>query len=107
VEVAGLPAAALTSVRLARSGPGWEVAITEPDNALTFAVGATDWIVAEPLDRHGDAVPVAASGGWLDDHTLRVEVIQERSGVLRWHAGSGGPALRRVLPPLRLWGVVS
>lgn len=72
---AGLPAAALTSVRLARAGPEWEVTITEPDNALAFAIGATDWIVSEPLDRRGDAVPVAASGGWLDNHTFRVEVV--------------------------------
>ena len=28
-----------------------------------------------PRDRHGDVVPVATSGGWLDDHTARVEVI--------------------------------
>ena len=28
-----------------------------------------------PRDRHGDPVPVATSGGWLDDHSLRVEVI--------------------------------
>jgi hypothetical protein len=75
VEAAGLPSASLTSVRLARAGPGWEVTLTEPDNALTFAVGSTDWLVSEPRDRRGDAIPVAASGGWLDDHTLRVEAI--------------------------------
>ncbi|PVG81507.1 serine hydrolase [Nocardioides gansuensis] len=74
-EAAGLPASTLTSVRLARAGPGWEVTITEPDNELTFAAGATDWLVSEPRDRHGDVVPVAASGGWLDDHTLRIELI--------------------------------
>jgi hypothetical protein len=62
-------------VRPAQAGPRWEVTISEPDNALTFAIGASDWIVTEPLDRHGAAVPVAASGGWLDDHTLRIEVI--------------------------------
>ncbi|HMD11047.1 MAG TPA: serine hydrolase, partial [Marmoricola sp.] len=26
-------------------------------------------------DAHGDVVPVAASGGWLDEQTLVVEVI--------------------------------
>lgn len=75
VEAAGLPAASLTSVGLARAEPGWEITISEPDNALRFAVGSSDWSVSEPRDRRGDVVPVAASGGWLDDHTLRVEVI--------------------------------
>lgn len=75
VEAAGLPSSSLTSVRLAQAGRGWEITIAEPDNALRFAVGSDDWLVSEPHDRHGDAVPVAASGGWLDDHTLRVEVI--------------------------------
>jgi hypothetical protein len=71
----GLPAAALTSVELQRGEHGLEVTITEPDNALTFPVGATDWTVSAPRDAFGDAVPVAASGGWLDDHTVRVELI--------------------------------
>jgi hypothetical protein len=31
--------------------------------------------VSTPTDSRGDPIPVAASGGWLDDHTLRVEVI--------------------------------
>jgi CubicO group peptidase (beta-lactamase class C family) len=71
----GLPAASLTGVELRRVGQQLEVTIAEPANALTFPVGATDWLCSAPRDISGDAVPVAASGGWLDDDTLRVEVI--------------------------------
>jgi CubicO group peptidase (beta-lactamase class C family) len=71
----GLPAAPLTSVALRRTDHGLEVTIAEAANALTLPVGNGDWMVSAPRDLSGDAVPVAASGGWLDDHTLRVEVI--------------------------------
>jgi CubicO group peptidase (beta-lactamase class C family) len=64
-----------TSCAVGRTGGGLEIAISEPDNALTFPVGTMEWLVSEPQDAHGDAVPVAASGGWLDDRTLLVEVI--------------------------------
>jgi CubicO group peptidase (beta-lactamase class C family) len=71
----GTPAAPLTSVALRNAGRRLEVTIAEPANALTFPVGAGGWLVSAPRDRHGDEVPVAASGGWLDDQALRVEVI--------------------------------
>jgi CubicO group peptidase (beta-lactamase class C family) len=71
----GAAQAPLTSVGLRSTGAGLEVTIAEPANALTFPVGAGDWLVSAPRDRHGDPVPVAASGGWPDDQTLRVEVI--------------------------------
>jgi CubicO group peptidase (beta-lactamase class C family) len=73
--VEGLPAAPLTSVQVGKADHGAEITIVEPANALTFPVGATDWLVSTPKDVYGSPVPVAASGGWLDDHTLRVEVI--------------------------------
>jgi CubicO group peptidase (beta-lactamase class C family) len=65
----------LTSVAVAPRADGWQVSLIEPDNALTFPVGAGAWTVSEHADRNGETIPVAASGGWLDDHTLRVEVI--------------------------------
>jgi hypothetical protein len=72
----GAAGTALTSVTVDRSGDNrLDVTIREPDNTLRFAVGSGEWLVSEPLDEHGDAVPVAASGGWLDDRTLRLEVI--------------------------------
>ena len=71
----GAPAVPLTSVELRQTDSGLEATIAEPANALTFPVGAGDWLVSAPRDGHGDTIPVAASGGWLDDHTARVEVI--------------------------------
>jgi hypothetical protein len=71
----GAPAAPLASVELRNADSGLEITIAEPANALTFPVGAGEWQVSAPRDRHGDTIPVAASGGWLDDHTARVEVI--------------------------------
>lgn len=71
----GAPAPALSSVAVGRTGNGLEVTISEPDNTLTFAVGTGQWLVSEPCDAHGDAVPVAASGGWRDDDTLLVEAV--------------------------------
>jgi CubicO group peptidase (beta-lactamase class C family) len=71
----GVAAPPLTSVELRNADRGLETTIAEPANALTFPVGAGDWLVSAPRDRHGDTIPVAASGGWLDDHTARVEVI--------------------------------
>ena len=74
-DAEGAPAAPLTSIKLRNAAHGLEVTVAEPANALSFPVGAGDWLVSAPRDRHGDAVPVAASGGWLDDRTVRVEVI--------------------------------
>ena len=65
----------LTSVTVARAGDRPEVTIAEPRNSLTFAVTDGEWLVSEPRDARGDAVPVAASGGWLDEHTFLAEVI--------------------------------
>jgi hypothetical protein len=65
----------LRSVAVTPGPGGWQLTVGEADNSLTFDVGAGDWIVSAPADEHGDPIPVAASGGWLDDHTLRAEVI--------------------------------
>jgi len=65
----------LTSIEVAPRTGGWQISLIEPDNALTLPAGTGGWAVSDPADRHGDIVPVAASGGWLDDRTLRAEVI--------------------------------
>jgi hypothetical protein len=67
--------AGLTSVEVAPGADGWQITLTEPANALAFPVGAGTWAVTTPVDSHGESIPVAASGGWLDDHTLRAEII--------------------------------
>jgi CubicO group peptidase (beta-lactamase class C family) len=65
----------LTSIEVAPRADGWQISLIEPGNALTFPVGSGGWIVSDHADGHGDIIPVAASGGWLDDRTLRAEVI--------------------------------
>lgn len=65
----------LTGMSVAQTSDGWRLTLAEPGNTLTFPVGARSWTVSTPADDHGETIPVAASGGWLDDHTLRVEVI--------------------------------
>jgi hypothetical protein len=65
----------LTSIEVTRHADGWQVSLVEPGNALTFPVGNESWTISDHADRQGDIVPVAASGGWIDDQTLRAEVI--------------------------------
>ena len=65
----------LTSIEVPPAVDGLQVTLIEPSNALTIPVGTGNWTVSTPTDSRGDTIPVAASGGWLDDHTLRVEVI--------------------------------
>lgn len=69
------PGSGFTSVGLGRVGGGLEVTLAEAGNAVTFTVGTDRWLESSPRDTHGDVVPVAASGGWDNDGTLRVEVI--------------------------------
>jgi CubicO group peptidase (beta-lactamase class C family) len=66
---------ALTSIEVVPKAGGWQISLSEPANTLTFPVGAGAWTVSAPVDIRGDAIPVAASGGWLDDRTLRAEII--------------------------------
>src|ERR1700761_204483 len=65
----------VTSVEVAPQADGWQISLIESDNALTFPVGTGGWAVSDQADRHGESIPVAASGGWLDGQTLRAEVI--------------------------------
>jgi CubicO group peptidase (beta-lactamase class C family) len=66
---------ALTAVGVAPGDAGWQLSLAEAGNALTVPVGAGAWTVSQPTDHRGDAIPVAASGGWLDGGTLRAEII--------------------------------
>lgn len=80
VPVAAGPAGAqvpvsLTAIEVAERAGGWEISLIEPANALTVPLGTGTWAVSESADRHGAAIPVAASGGWREDGTLRAEII--------------------------------
>ncbi|WP_299926087.1 serine hydrolase domain-containing protein [uncultured Nocardioides sp.] len=72
---AGETASTLSSVAVETAHGRVGITLHEPDNALTFAAGTGDWLVSEPSDDSGDGVPVAASAGWIDDDTLRIEAI--------------------------------
>jgi CubicO group peptidase (beta-lactamase class C family) len=75
IAASGDDSPALASVEVAPEAGGWQISLIEPANALTFPVGAGTWAVSSPVDSNGESIPVAASGGWLDDHTLRAEII--------------------------------
>src|SRR5262249_40909404 len=65
----------LTSVEVLPGDGGWQISLAEAGNALTVPVGSGAWAVSENAGRHGAVIPVAASGGWLRDGTLRAEII--------------------------------
>ena len=67
--------AAFSSAAVGQQAGGWQISLIEPANRLTFPVGAGSWTISTPVDSHGDTIPVAASGGWLDGGTLRAEII--------------------------------
>lgn len=69
------PSTTLSSVTMEGADGSLSITINERHNALTFAVGLGEWLVSESCDAHDDVVPVAASGGWIDNDTLRVEAI--------------------------------
>ena len=54
---------------------GWSSASTSGTTRWASAVANGEWLVSEPRDVHGDVVPVAGSGGWVDKQTLLAEVI--------------------------------
>ncbi|MGO9784678.1 MAG: serine hydrolase domain-containing protein [Streptosporangiaceae bacterium] len=66
---------AVTSVAVAAGPGGAQLSLIERANSLTFTVGLGDWAISAPADDHGAVIPVAASGGWLDDGTFRAEAI--------------------------------
>ncbi len=63
------------AVRIQPGVEGPEITLHGSGDAISFPAGSWDWSVSEPRDATGAGVPVAASGGWLDEQTLRVEVI--------------------------------
>jgi len=95
----------LTSIEVAPRTGGWQIGLIEPDNALTVLVGSGGWTVSDHADRHGNIIPVAASGGWLDEQTLRAELIFLETPH-RWTSPARCPlgpprrsgAIRRSLP---------
>ena len=84
----------LTSVEVAPRADGWQISLIEPGNALTFPVGSGGWIVSDHADRHGDTIPVAASGGWPTTRGC-----EPRSSSWKPPTGWTSPAPCPVAPP--------
>jgi CubicO group peptidase (beta-lactamase class C family) len=69
-------ASTVVSVGVQHEGAELRLTLNEADNALGLTVGTCgEWSVSTPRDARGKSVAVAASGGWSDQQTLRVEVI--------------------------------
>jgi hypothetical protein len=66
----------LTGVQLHQDGESWQLALLEDEVALRATVGTGCWHtnVAE-TDNGRTGVPVAVSGGWIDDDTFGAEII--------------------------------
>jgi CubicO group peptidase (beta-lactamase class C family) len=66
----------LTAVAVGRDGANRPtLTLVEADDAVTVPVGVGGWTVSEPPVSDGSPLPLAASGGWWDDHTLRARVV--------------------------------
>jgi CubicO group peptidase (beta-lactamase class C family) len=66
----------LSSIQLQRSDDAeWRVTLNEAANMLSFDVGSRGWAVSTPVDTAGRAIPVAATGGWVDQKSLLLNVI--------------------------------
>jgi len=100
----------LTSVTVGADPDGWTVTLADGGERHTLRLATSAWSVDEgPL-------PTAASGGWTDPDTLRVDVLfletphrltvtcslNDRTFTARWHTTPlhGGP-LRRLCAPVR------
>lgn len=95
----------LVAVTLGLGHGGWQATLHEVGSELTVVLGHGTWTVADQTET--DAVPRACTGGWLDDGTLRFEILfletpyrltvtcrlAERTFQAQWTPGPPGHAL--------------
>ncbi len=65
----------LLSVRVSTDKDGWEVTLDEAGFSLRAQLCNETWVVTEPGKDGTDVVPNACFGGWLDEDTLRFDMI--------------------------------
>jgi hypothetical protein len=66
----------LTSLQLHHDGEQWQLVLVEGEVALGATVGTGFWLTNLTETQNGrTGVPVAVSGGWIDDDTFGAEVI--------------------------------
>ena len=86
-----------TAVRVERDDDGWSVVLTDAGQDLGVRTGPEAWTTSTA------DVPVAATGGWLDEDTLELAVAFLESPhrlVLTCRSGDGTFRLRWATPPL-------
>ena len=70
------PQPTLTAVQLRQAGEFWQLTLVEGDVAFGATVGFGGWRTNLTETDYGrTGVPLAISGGWIDDDTFRAEVI--------------------------------
>jgi CubicO group peptidase (beta-lactamase class C family) len=66
----------VTGVKLHQDGEGWQLTLLEGEVALEATVGTGSWQTNLTETQNGrTGVPVAVSGGWIDDETFGAEII--------------------------------
>jgi hypothetical protein len=95
----------LTGVRLAEENGRWRLTLMEGDRALSSPVGFGEWTSnLDEVDGGEAGVPVAVSGGWTGNETLRMDVIFLETPhrlSLTCQADQGTFDASWVTPPLR------
>ncbi len=88
----------LQRVHIASNESGWQLTLSEVGWDLSSSFRSDEWVVTEPATARDKVLPTACRGGWLDEGTLRVDVIfletphrlvvtcrlPERTFVARW-----------------------
>jgi CubicO group peptidase (beta-lactamase class C family) len=62
------------SVEVLADGREWSLALVEAVSRLVARLGTDDWATSDPTGPNG-AVTLAVAGGWIDEDTLRADVI--------------------------------
>ena len=62
-------------MRVSTDKDGWEVTLDEAGFSLRAQLCNETWVVTEPGKDGSDVVPNACFGGWLDEDTLRFDMI--------------------------------
>lgn len=72
----GVAQPSLTEVRLVHDDDRWHLVLVDDGTEISAPVGSGDWETNLDATEYGaSGVPVAVSGGWLDEDTFRADVI--------------------------------
>lgn len=103
----------LLKVGLSAYQGGWQVSLGERAWAFRAPLSTTAWAVAgpaAPCEQDGDDLPAAVQGGWLEDGSLRFDVLFLETPhrlVVKCRLPEGDFDARWVTAPLRAWSLRS